>query len=140
MALIVQNKINIPKCLGKVENPKLWLATANEYYRYMADRTPFRTGALMSLTDIEVSEDNPLSEQQAINIAESSGNIQGHKLEAKIIYKAPYAKEINEGNFNFRKDYHPLAQRFWQYATWEAKKHKLIAFMQGWLQRYGEQK
>lgn len=86
-----------------VENPKLWLFAAQEYYRGMYPYIPYRDGDL------------------ANNVTITSDSTTGY-----IEHDANYATYVYGQDFNFRKDKHPLASSKWDEAAMPTVKPKVI--------------
>lgn len=99
-------RIDIPKHLRKVNDDKFWKFAAQQWHRLYYPYIPYRLGNLADDVDI-----NP------------------HVIE----HKAIYAVRMYNGNFNFRKDEHPLASREWDKAAKPTQLPKLIRAMQAYV-------
>ena len=98
-------KVNIPKHLAKVRDDKFWLYAAQQWHKLYSPYVPFREGVLMNTVRITPNQ---------------------------IEHYVPYAAYIYNGNFNFRKDQHPLASREWDKAAKPTQLPKLVKSLQAY--------
>lgn len=84
----------------------------SEWYRFMFQYIPFRTGMLASLAEPVIDGISPqLTPEQAMLMGLDSIS----QTKNYIHFRAPYASVQNGGDdFNFTKDLHPLAQAHWE--------------------------
>lgn len=99
-------KIDIPKIVSKVRSDKFMLYAAQQWHRLYYKYVPFATGTLADSVKITPGE---------------------------IEHYAIYARYQYNGNFNFRRDQHPLASRHWDKAAEPAQKPQLIAELQAYV-------
>lgn len=95
--------IDIDGHIRRARSGPFWVFAATEWHRLYQPFVPMRTGML------------------AQQVVITPGQIE---------HTAPYAHYIYDGNFNFRKDQHPLASREWDKAAEPTQKPKLINAMQ----------
>ena len=107
MNISVKVQIDSARLAKAVKNDTmLWTFAASTWHRLYQPYVPFRTGTLANLVTI------------------TSG---------QITHDAPYAKRCYEGNFNFRKDKHPLATSKWDEAAQLSQFPKLIKSVQAYI-------
>lgn len=105
-SVTVTSNIDIPRNLRKIDNDAFWTFAATEWWKLYTPFVPFRTGALTQTVKITPKQ---------------------------IEHTVPYANAMYSGNFNFRKDYHPLASRQWDKAAIPTQAGKLIQSMQAYV-------
>jgi len=110
----VITNINIQSILTEnVENKSMWLFAANEYYRKMQPYIPYRNGDLSRNVTITANKD--------------TGYIQHDMYYSGYVYK---------GDFNFRKDVHPLASRQWDKTAEPAIKPDVINSIEAYMKEH----
>lgn len=102
----VEAKINIPKHMRKIQDDDFWRFAAGEWNKLYTKFVPKNLG--------------PLSENVRIRPKECE-------------HVVPYSKKAYESDFNFRKDKHPLASRYWDKAAKPTEEPKLIGSMQKYI-------
>lgn len=111
MKIEVVNSINLAEILSKINDKRVWLFAAEEWYRLISPYTPHNTGNL----------------EQNVTIGSA---FTGGLLESKgtITYNVPYSLPVYYGkNMNFRKDHNPKASAEWdKRAIQEKQDEKLI--------------
>lgn len=110
MKMKVTSHIDVGRNLKRVQNDGLWKFAANEWWKLMTPYVPMDTGTLSEQVEIRPGE---------------------------VEYTAPYAHAVYESNANFRRDKHPLASDHWDKAAEPVQKPKLIAAMQGYIDKGG---
>ena len=99
-------KIDVPKIVSKVRSDKFMLYAAQQWHRLYNKYVPYETGTLANTVTISPGE---------------------------IHHTVIYARYQYNGNFNFRRDLHPLASRQWDKAAEPAQKPQLIAELQAYV-------
>ena len=124
---------NLAEYLLDYIDDDFYLMAHQEFYKLMYPYIPFRTGRLASTTDIEVDEKNFLSDDTALNMGLSSGNITTNG----ILFQADYAEETyyNLNKLEFRRDRHPLATKEWAQVAFNGESDVLIKKLEDYLQR-----
>lgn len=102
--------IDVPKHMKKVQGDALGNYAAVSWHRLISPYTPFDTGFL----------------QDTVRITPWV-----------IEYVAPYAVPVYNGNFNFRRTYHPKASRMWDKAAAPTELPKLHDELQAFVDRGG---
>ena len=134
MELKIENRVNIPAVMLKVENPAFWKYAASEWWKLLTPYTPMDTGTMSE-----------------------SVKISGDPKEGLIEYRAPYAHYLYQGELMvdpatgssyagqgvkkvytgqdlvISKERHPLASKEWDKAAEPLQKPKLIRAMQGYI-------
>lgn len=112
-------KVPLDKYTMQALKPEAKTFALTEWYRYMFDYIPFRTGTLASLQEFEGNY-SP-AEAMAIGMQQ----IESDKL--FIRFTAKYAQRMYYGeDFNFSKDQHPLAQALWGDVAFELHGEQII--------------
>lgn len=107
MAQVVKVNVNVSGWVNRMQNnDALWTAVATEWWRLYSPFVPFQTGALMETVKISPKQ---------------------------IEHTVPYANDHYHGNFNFRKDKHPLATKEWDKHAIASKQASLIKFTQDYI-------
>jgi len=104
----VEVNIDIPKHLREVRDDEFWTFAATEWHRLYSPYVPMATGMLMSQVRITPGQ---------------------------IEHVEPYAHRMYTGNFNFRRDLHPLAAREWDQAARPTQEPKLVRAMQAYVDK-----
>lgn len=107
ITLSVKTQIDSAKLAKAVENDTdFWLFAAQTWHRLYRPYVPWRTGTLHELVTITPGQ---------------------------ITHNAPYAARCYNGNFNFRKDRHPLATSQWDKAAMLTQHPLLVKTMQNYV-------
>lgn len=107
ISISVKTQIDSAKLAGAVKNDsQLWLFAASEWHKLYQPYVPWRVGDLAQHVTLEPGQ---------------------------ITHIAPYAKKCYEGNFNFRKDKHPLATARWDEAAIPTQLPKLTKALQAYV-------
>lgn len=134
MELKIENHIDIPSVLLKVESPAFWKYAANEWWKLLIQYTPMETGTT--------------SESVKITGEPKTGLIDYLSPQAHYLYRgelmvdpatgSSYAqrgakKEYTGVDLNISKERHPLASKEWDKAAEPLQFPKLIRAMQGYI-------
>lgn len=134
MELKIENHINIPNVLLKVENPAFWKYAANEWWKLLTPYTPMETGATFETVKVKGEK--------------STGLIEYTSPQAHYLYRGELmvdpatgssfarfgAKKVYTGKeLEISKERHPLASKEWDKAAEPLQKPKLIRAMQGYI-------
>ena len=100
------------KELQRYMTPEATEFLLSEWYRFMFQYIPFRSGMLASLAE-------PITDGITPNLTPEKALLMGlnsiSETKTYIHFRAPYASVQNDGDdFNFTKDLHPLAQAHWE--------------------------
>lgn len=98
--------VDVQGHLSKVRSNAFWTFAATEWHRLYSPYVPYREGMLYNTVRITPKQ---------------------------IEHVVPYARYIYEGNFNFRRDQHPMACRQWDKAAAPTQKPKLIQALQAYV-------
>lgn len=124
------------KVTQRIIDDKARLFFASTAYKLMFDYIPADTLTLASTVRVERQSLTKLSAQQAMNMAENSGNIRVENKQGIIHFTQPYAHKIYTGSgMHFRKDVHRLATSKWDEAMLLARGDKLQKTMQNYFDK-----
>ena len=137
--LSVDDRINVRGLIGLAESRKLWMYAATEWHRLYKDWVPMNTGILYMNTSIRPKEIEHLA-PYAHYMYEGevfgpnfpiyeSGNLAG-------FFSQPNRRKKKTGrSLKFSRQFHGKATRKWDKAAQPTEKPKLIAAMQGFIDR-----
>lgn len=134
--ITVKVDIDPLKVTERIIDKKARLFFASTAYKLMFDYIPADTLTLASTVRAERNSSQRLSAQQAINMAENSGNIRIEDKQGIIHFTQPYAHRVYSGyGMHFRKDVHRLATSKWDEAMMLARGEKLQKTMQNYFDK-----
>ncbi len=134
MNIKVEDHINIPECLAKVEDPSFWEFSATEWWKRIKPYTPMETGTLFESVDIKGERGN--------------GSIEYKSPQAHYLYKGELMVDPNTGSSYAQEDAkkvytgkelhysgkkHQLASKEWDKAAEPTQKPELIRSMQDYI-------
>jgi hypothetical protein len=107
--IVVVSNINVRKVVELVDNDKLWLFAANEWWRLYEPWVPMQSGTLYNQVTVTPGQ---------------------------IEHTVPYAHyQYNGKDFNFRTDKHALASAEWDQAAKPTQESKLISALQDFIDK-----
>ena len=130
----VEEHINIPKNMAKVQDDKFWEFGANEWWRLITPYTPMETGTMsesVSIKPKEIEYNSPYAHylyKGELMVDPDTGSSYA-RYGTKKVY-AGTALEISKAK-------HPLATKEWDKAAEPTQKSKLIRAMQGYIDSGG---
>lgn len=108
----------LAKVTDAIKNDKeVKIFALETWYRYMFPYIPFRTGVLASTTHLKYQTGDMIKE--VIEIRDANGKVIDTKIPSVSVkgdgihFNVPYASRMYHGDFNFRRESHPLATNYW---------------------------
>lgn len=98
--------IDLQAWTDAVRSDDMWLFAAQQWHALYGPWVPFDTGALYQVVEFEPGQINHL---------------------------VSYAQKVYEGDYNYQKDVHPFATRYWDLAAAETQLPLLVAALQGYV-------
>lgn len=130
----VEEHINIPKNMAKVQDDKFWEFGANEWWRLLIPYTPMESGTMsesVSIKPKEIEYNSPYAHylyKGELMVDAETGSSYARYGTKKVYAGTPL--EISKAS-------HPLATKEWDKAAEPTQKPKLIRAMQGYIDSGG---